>query len=94
VEAHEKELAYLTRLVSSPARRDVTAELVTKGSQPYLNVANTQTPRLNERVYCRRASDGSWCFWWPWRQPIGSADDLGAIVTKITAVLRSVERDS
>jgi hypothetical protein len=46
---------------------------------------------LAERVLCRSAEDGSWCFWRPWQQPIGSADDQAAVSTKIMTVLRSVQ---
>jgi hypothetical protein len=46
---------------------------------------------LNERIHCQQAADDSWCFWWPWRQPIGSVDDLDSVAGKITAVLRTVE---
>ena len=91
MEARDETLEYLARLAKELTRREVTAQVVIKGSRPHLNVANTHTPELNERVYCRRATDGSWCFWWPWRQPIGSVHDLGAIVTKIMVVLRAVE---
>jgi hypothetical protein len=42
-------------------------------------------------VLCRPAEDGSWCFWWPWQQPIGSVDDIEAVSSKIIGVLRSVE---
>lgn len=69
-------------------------ELVSKVRKPYLMVANADTPSLNERVLCEPAADnGAWSFWWPWRQPIGSVDDLDAVIEKITAVLRSVEVD-
>ncbi len=43
---------------------------------------------------CRPAEDGSWCFWWPWQQPIGSTDDLAVVASKIMTVLRSVEGTS
>jgi hypothetical protein len=66
-------------------------ELASNGPKPCLRVANAETSTLNERVLCRRADDGSWVFWWPWKQPIGSVDDLAAVVGKIAAVLRSVE---
>jgi hypothetical protein len=54
-------------------------------------VENPNHRELNERVFCRPADDGTWCFWWPWRQPIGSVDDLETVVGKIMAVLRTVE---
>ncbi len=54
-------------------------------------VENPDHRDLNERVFCRPADDGTWCFWWPWRQPIGSVDDLEVVAGKIMAVLRTVE---
>lgn len=90
MEQHEQIQEYLRRLAAELTKREFTAELV--GSKRiHLKVANPDTPQLNERVLCDQAGDGSWCYWWPWRQPIGSVDDLEAVVGKITAVLRSVE---
>jgi hypothetical protein len=66
-------------------------ELVDKVSKPCLRVANAATPTLNERVLCHQADDDSWVFWWPWRQPIGSVDDLPMVVSKVAEVLRSVQ---
>ena len=86
-----EEVEYLGRLRAELNRHGLAAELVTKGKRSYLKVANMDTPKLNERVFCRPAEDHRVCFWWPWRQPIGSVDDLDAVVGKIAAVLRSVE---
>ena len=90
MEQHEQTREHLRRLAEALATHEFVAEAV--GSDPpYLKVVNPDTPQLNEQVLCRQADDGSWCYWWPWRQPIGSVDDLEAVVGKITAVLRSVE---
>lgn len=86
-----EEVEHLERLRAELKRRGLGAQLVTKGKEPYLKVANSDTPELNERVFCRPAEDHSVCFWWPWRQPIGSVDDLDVVVGKIAAVLRSVQ---
>jgi hypothetical protein len=44
-------------------------------------------------VLCQPADDGSWSFWWPWNQPIGSVDDLELVVNRIALVLRSLEAE-
>lgn len=85
------EAEHLERLRAELIRHGLGAELFTKGKRCYLKVANVDTPELNEKVFCRPAEDHSVCFWWPWRQPIGPADDLDAVVGKIAAVLRSVQ---
>jgi hypothetical protein len=83
-------ITHLESLAAALAQRGLNARVV-RSAQPYLKAANPDTPELNERVLCRPADDQSLCFWWPWRQPIGSVDDLETVVDKITAVLRSVE---
>lgn len=90
-ENQEQGRAYLERLAGELSRREFTAELVTRKSPPHLMVANRDNPGLSERVLCYSAEDGSWQFWWPWRQPIGSVDDLETVTGKITVVLRSVK---
>lgn len=90
MEASEEQLAHLDRLAGALQPQPYTAEVIRSVSRPYLKVANAGTPELNERVYCGRAEDGSWIFHWPWRQPIGSVDDLETVTGKITEVLRPV----
>jgi hypothetical protein len=82
---------HLERLADELSKRQFTARLVGRGTTHYLLVANPDHPDLNERIQCQQAADDSWCFWWPWRQPIGSVDDLDSVVGKIMAVLRTVE---
>ncbi len=82
---------HLTRLAEELVKREFTATPSHGGRYSCVRVVNPDAPALNERVFCGQAADGSWCFWWPWRQPIGSVDDLEAVVGKISAVLRSVE---
>jgi len=86
----EEQLAHLQRLARELTQQEFTAEVIT-AAKPYLKVANASTPTLNERVRCEQADDGTWVFWWPWHQPIGSVEDVEAVAGKITAVLRSVE---
>jgi hypothetical protein len=88
-----EQLVHLERLADELKRHGFRAEPLSGVSQPYLRVANAETPTLNERVLCYQADDSSWVFWWPWKQPIGSVDDLDAVIAKIAAVLRSVEGD-
>jgi hypothetical protein len=88
---HAEQLAHLERLADELKRQGFRTELASTVSKPFLRVANADTPSLNERVLRQRADDGSWVFWWPWKQPIGSVDDLETVVGKIMAVLRSVD---
>lgn len=87
----EQQLVHLERLADELKQRGFAVELVGKLTKPFLKVANADTPTLNERVLCYQADDDSWVFWWPWKQPIGSVDDLEIVIAKISAVLRSVE---
>lgn len=87
----QEQQQHLTRLAEELVKHEFRAELSTKGRQPNLKVINPDAPSLNERVLWGQAADGSRCYWWPWRQPIGSVDDLESVIGKIMAVLRSVE---
>jgi hypothetical protein len=88
---YDQQLAHLRSLAEELRTRGFATRLLDNARQPSVRVANPDSPELTERVLCRPAADGSWCFWWPWRQPIGSADELAAVSVKITTVLRSVE---
>jgi hypothetical protein len=90
----DEQLAHLRRLADALGRHGLTAELGGATNNPSLRAANPEIPRLTERVLCAQAADGSWCYWWPWGQPIGSVADVSQVVTKIAAVLRSVEGGS
>lgn len=95
METNSEKLTYLEQLRDALTNKGLSVQAVGSNTpKPYLKVANAETPSLNERVHCERADDGSWLFWWPWRQPIGSVDDLESVTGKITAVLRSVEGES
>ena len=89
---HDEQLTHLQRLADELTSRGFAARLV-DASQPCVKVANADNGDLSERVLCRPAGDGSWCFWWPWQQqqPIGLAEDVAAVSGKIVTVLRSVE---
>ncbi|HEV2374551.1 MAG TPA: hypothetical protein VGS19_20610 [Streptosporangiaceae bacterium] len=91
MEQHAEKRRYLARLAEELAKRELTAELTEGTKHPSVKVANPDVPDLNERVLCDQADDGSWCYWWPWRQPIGSVDDLETVVGRVAWVLRSVE---
>jgi hypothetical protein len=94
VEQHEEKRKYLTQLAEELTKREFTVTPGGGSQHPYIKIANPDTPQLNERVLCGQAEDESWCYWWPWWQPIGSVDDLEMVVAKIVAVLRSVEGQS
>lgn len=85
-----EQLAHLQRLADELTTQGFASRMLDADRQPSIKVANRDSPELTERVLCRPAEDGSWCFWWPWQQPIGSADDLAAVASKITTVLRTV----
>jgi hypothetical protein len=88
---HDEQLTHLRSLADELSSRGFAVQLLGPASQPSLKVTNPDTRELAERVLCHPAEDGSWCFWWPWQQPIGSAEDLAAVSGKIMTVLRSVE---
>lgn len=90
MEARNSQLAHLERLAQALDPAVFTAEIVSTIARPYVKVASASDPKLNERVHCVQADDGSWVFQWPWRQPIGSVDDLEAVAGKIAEVLRPV----
>ncbi len=85
---------YLGQLADELRKWQFSVRFGGSGSDQYLTVENPDHRNLNERVHCRPAADGTWCFWWPWRQPIGSVDDLETVIGKIMAVLRTVEGGS
>jgi hypothetical protein len=91
VESEDQRRAHLERLAEELSRRGFAAQLAIKRNQLHLVVANPDDPQLTEHVLSYSAPDGSWQFWWPWRQPIGAVDDLETVASKITVVLRSVE---
>lgn len=92
MQSSSEALTHLERLQVELTRHGLNARLITRRNRSYLKVANQAvTPELNERVFCWSADNQTLCFWWPWRQPIGSVDDLDAVVGKIAAVLRTVE---
>jgi hypothetical protein len=90
----DEQLAHLRGLAEELRNRGFATRLADSASRPSVKVANPDSPELTECVLCRPAEDGSWCFWWPWQQPIGSVDDLAAVSLKITTVLRSVQGTS
>ncbi len=91
---HDEQLVHLRRLAEELRNRGFASQLLDTVRPPYIKVANPDSPELTERVLCRPAEDGSWCFWWPWQQPIGSADDIAVVSRKIMTVLRSVQGTS
>jgi hypothetical protein len=90
-EARAKKLAYLEELAAALEGSEVTADIASSISNPFLKVANRAIPALNERAYCRDAGDGSWAYAWQWGQLIGPVDDLEKALATITSVLRPAE---
>ena len=68
----DDQLAHLRRLVGELSSRGFTTRLLGTGRAPSVQISNPDNSQLTERVLCQRAGDGSWCFLWPWQQPIGS----------------------
>ncbi len=91
MDRQDEQLAHLQRLAEELRRHEFRAEVVTNGVRSHLKVTNPDTSDLRERVICQPADDGTWCFWWPWQQPVGSVDDLETVSAKIMTVLRSVD---
>lgn len=91
MEHRDERLSHLNRLADELDNGQFVVRLAGGATRPCLRVANQEIPQLSERVFCYQAADGSWCYWWPWGQPIGSADDLQAVAAKVMTVLRPVE---
>jgi len=91
VNDRDEQRVHLHHLADELHQHGFVTELTSNISKPYLQVANSGTPTLNERVLCHQDENEAWLFWWPWKQPIGSVDDLPSVVEKIAAVLKSVE---
>lgn len=92
MQSDSKAVTHLELLQVELSRNGLNAQLITKRNRPpFLKVANQSIPALNERVFCRSVDDQTFCFCWPWNQPIGPVDDVDTVVGKIAAVLRSVE---
>ncbi|MGH3272902.1 MAG: hypothetical protein ACRDNZ_01065 [Streptosporangiaceae bacterium] len=87
----EEQLTHLQRLADELVSRGFTAELLGTSREPSVRATNPDNAEFSERVLCWRADDDVWCFWWPWKQPIGSAEDLTSVAAKIMTALRSVE---
>jgi hypothetical protein len=90
MEHYAEQVSHLNRLAGELTNSQFVVSLASSASRPCLRVANHEVPQLSERVFCSQAADGSWCFWWPWAQPIGSVDDLQAVAGKVMTVLRPV----
>jgi len=89
-----RQLVHLRTLAQELRTRGFVTELLDNTSQASIKVANPDSTELTQRILCGPSGDGSWCFWWPWQQPIGSADDLADVALKIATVLRPVQSTS
>jgi hypothetical protein len=87
----EEQLAHLQRLADELTSQGFTAELLSGEREPSVRATNPDSAQFSEQVLCQRADDGSWGFWWPWKQPIGSTRDPASAAATIITVLRSVE---
>jgi hypothetical protein len=73
-------LRYLEALHGELHALGMTSEVVTSGSEPRLRLGRPYT-RWNAdscfegHVLAARVSHAGWCYWWPWVQVIGTADD-------------------
>jgi hypothetical protein len=82
------------RLSEALQRGMITVELVNQlPGQPYRWVAkeHASEPTITARVRDYVATDGAWLYWWLWRQPIESVDDLGRVVDRFCDVVLAVE---
>jgi hypothetical protein len=90
----DEQSAHLRRLADELGQHGLVAELGGGSNSGSLRAANPEITGLTERVLCAQAQDGRWWYWWPWGQPIGPAQDVARAVTKIAAVLCSMEAGS
>jgi hypothetical protein len=89
MDAPDECLSHLHRLANALTERGLKARFVGVAT-PKLRAANAAEPTLNEQIECYEA-DGTWSFWWPSGQCIGSVDELRSVVDRIATVLRGVE---
>jgi hypothetical protein len=83
---------HLERLAGVLQRRGWQVRLVTgPGEEACLRVTNPNAPVMSERVMCRRGPDFRWHFSWPWRQSIGSTDQVSEVADAITKLLREID---
>jgi hypothetical protein len=79
-------LAVARSAVQALARRAVR-ELARQGVWRFLAIGD---PKLNEPAHWAQAHNGSWVSRGPWRQSIGSVDDLEGVAGKIGEAFRPV----
>jgi hypothetical protein len=61
------------------------------GRPPSLYVQNPDLSArmLSEHIYAGPGKDGTWAYWWPWRDKIALAGDVSGAASTITRVLRA-----
>jgi serine/threonine-protein kinase RsbW len=83
-ESNDDMTGELDKLAAALTACGLQAQLVTpKDRLPYLNVCDTKTPGLTERVY----SQADWYFW-PTAERIAACDDITTAADTITRILR------
>lgn len=69
-------LQRLQRLAEALSQRGLDASLAAPPSRvPWLLVVHPAGGAAAE-IYAGRSRDGTWRFWWPWDEPVASAEDL------------------
>ena len=85
-------IARLDALAAELAAHGWTTRLdAMSGRIPSL-LARNPTPgatALSEHIYALPRTDGTWTYWWPWKQPIAEAPAVAAAI--IVRVLRSTD---
>jgi hypothetical protein len=84
----------LERLVEALRRGVVTVELLNRfPDYPYRLVANTNDPNPTFTVRARdyQADNSGWLYWWLWKRPIESVNDLARVVDRFCDIVLTVE---
>jgi hypothetical protein len=84
----------LERLLEALHRGIVTVELVNWfPGQPWhlMYGAGIPLPTITARIREYEPRNGVWLYWWHWRQPIQTLDDLKPIVERFCDVVLAVE---
>jgi hypothetical protein len=89
IQSPDNARTHLERLGTVLQRRGWRVHLLGGDRRTELQVTNPDTPAFNEVIWCRRMPDGEWTFWWPWREPIGTAERVNEVADRIAHVLRA-----
>ena len=74
-------------LAADLSGRGFATSILTDHQYPCVKVVNESATQLFEHVYAAPAADGSWWFWWSWKDPITRITDIEVAALRIAYVL-------